>query len=162
MPDPQRRAYARRMEIENELYPVTDEQRRALNEPGPEGPIVMVNLLKFRDLAEYADGSDRDLSGRDAYQRYAAAVGKLIREYGGRILFAGDVTHLMIGQADDMWDEVALAEYPDRAAFMAMIAAPEFQAAAHHREAGLDGQLNIETTWIPALRPTPATTDDDG
>lgn len=141
------------MEIQNELYPVTDEQLRAMTEPGPEGPIVMVNLLKFRAHAAYADGSDGRLSGRDAYQRYAAAVGKLIRVYGGRFVFAGDVTHLMIGQADDMWDEVALAEYPSRAAFTAMIAAPEFEAAAHHREAGLEGQLNIETTWIPVLRP---------
>jgi uncharacterized protein (DUF1330 family) len=141
------------MEINNELYPVTDEQHRAMTEPGPEGPIVMVNLLKFRAHAAYADGSDGHLSGRDAYQRYAAAVGKLIRVYGGRFVFAGDVTQLMIGQADDMWDEVALAEYPSRAEFMAMIAAPEFQAVAHHREAGLEGQLNIETTWIPVLRP---------
>ena len=141
------------MEIENELYPVTDVQLAAMREPGPEGPIVMVNLLKFRERAAYADGSDAHVTGREAYQRYAAAVGKLIRVYGGRFIFAGDVTHLMIGQADEMWDEVALAEYPDRAAFMAMIEDPAFQAAAHHREAGLEGQLNIETTWIPVLRP---------
>lgn len=144
--------YAWPMEIKNELYPVTDEQLAAMTERGPEGPIVMVNLLKFRRLAVYEDGSDVHVTGREAYQRYAAAVGKLIRVYGGRFIFAGDVTHLMIGQADEMWDEVALAEYPDRAAFMAMIDDPAFQAAAHHREAGLEGQLNIETTWIPVLR----------
>jgi uncharacterized protein (DUF1330 family) len=101
-----------------------------MTEPGPEAPIILVNLLKFRAHARYADESDGQLSGRDAYQRYAAAVGKLIRRYGGRFLFAGDVTQLMIGQADDMWDEVALAEYPSRTAFMAMIAAPEFHAVA--------------------------------
>ena len=56
------------MEIQNELYPVTDEQRRAMTEPGPEGPIVLVNLLKFRAHAAYADGSDGHLPGRDAYQ----------------------------------------------------------------------------------------------
>ena len=137
----------------NELYPVTDEQLAAMTERGPEGPIVMVNLLRFRDRAAYEDGSDDHLTGREAYQRYAAAVGKLIREYGGRFIFAGDVTHLMIGQADEMWDEVALAEYPDRPAFMAMIEDPVFRSASHHREAGLEGQLNIETTWIPVLRP---------
>jgi uncharacterized protein (DUF1330 family) len=141
------------MEIKNELYPVTDEQLAAMTEPGPAGPIVMVNLLKFREQAAYEDGSDRHLTGREAYQRYAAAVGKLIRMYGGRFIFAGDVTHLMIGQTDEMWDEVALAEYPDRAAFMSMLQAPAFQAASHHRVAGLEGQLNIETTWIPVLRP---------
>ena len=141
------------MEIKNALYPVTEEQQRAMTEPGPEGPIVMVNLLKFREFAIYEDGSDNHLPGREAYQRYAAAVGRLIREYGGRFIYAGDVTHLMIGQAEELWDEVALAEYPNRAAFSAMITSPEFEAAAYHREAGLDGQLNIETTWIPVLRP---------
>lgn len=68
----------------------------------------------------------------------------------------------MIGQADEMWDEVALAEYPDRAAFMAMIEDPAFQTASHHREAGLDGQLNIETAWIPVLRPEQRGLDDAG
>lgn len=143
------------MEIRNELYPASDEQIAAMADPGPEGPIVMVNLLKFRDRAAYEDGSDDHLTGREAYQRYAAAVGKLIREYGGRFIFAGDVTYLMIGHADEMWDEVALAEYPDRPAFMAMIEDPAFQTASRHREAGLEGQLNIETTWIPVLRPKP-------
>ncbi len=141
------------MEVRNELYPATDEQRAAMTEPGPDGPIVMVNLLRFRERAAYPDGSDAELTGRQAYDRYAAAVGTLIGEYGGRFLFAGDVTHLMIGQVEELWDEVALAEYPDRAALVAMSTSPEWQAVSHHREAGLDGQLNIETTWNPALRP---------
>jgi uncharacterized protein (DUF1330 family) len=140
------------VEVRNELYPATDEQRAAMTDPGPDGPIVMVNLLKFRERAAYADGADAGLTGREAYARYAAVVGELIREYGGRIVFAGDVTHLMIGHVEDLWDEVALAEYPDRAALVAMSTSPEWQAASHHREAGLAGQLNIETTWIP-LRP---------
>lgn len=123
-----------------------------MSEPGPAGPIVMVNLLKFRDRAVYQDGADGHLSGRDAYQRYGAAVGKLIREYGGRFVFAGDVTDLVIGEADEMWDEVALAEYPNRASFAAMISSPEFRAAEHHREAGLEGQLNIETTWLTVFK----------
>jgi hypothetical protein len=67
----------------------------------------------------------------------------------------------MIGQADEMWDEVALVEYPNRAALAAMISYPVVEAAAHHREAGLQGQLNIETTWIPVLRPKPAADDAD-
>lgn len=140
------------MEIQNELYPATDEQREAFAAPGPEGPIVMVNLLKFRERAEYEDGSDDELSGRDAYQRYAAAVGPLVRKHGGRFVFAGDVTHLTIGQADDMWDEVALVEYPNRAALFAMATSAEYQEAAVHRTAGLEGQLNIETTWLPGMR----------
>jgi len=140
------------MDVENRLYPSEEQQKRFIGEPGRVGPIVMVNLLKFRDRAVYEDGSDPHLSGREAYQRYGAAVAELIRHYGGRFVFAGDVTDLFIGEIDDMWDEIALAEYPDRASFTAMITSPEFQAAAHHREAGLEGQLNIETTWLPVFR----------
>lgn len=140
------------MQVENQLHPSDEQHHRVMTEPGPDGPIVMVNLLKFRDRAVYEDGSDGHLSGRDAYQRYGAAVGKLIRQYGGRFVFAGDVTDLVIGEADEIWDEIALAEYPDRASFAAMISSAEFRAAEHHREAGLEGQLNIETTWLPVFK----------
>ena len=140
------------MQVTNKLQPSDEQRQRIVSEAGPDGPIVMVNLLKFRDRAVYEDGSDSHLSGREAYQRYGAAVGKLIRGYGGRFVFVGDVTDLMIGDADEKWDEVALAEYPDRASLAAMISSPEFQAAEHHREAGLEGQLNIETTWLPAFQ----------
>ena len=140
------------MQVENQLHPSVEQEQRFTAESGPGGPLVMVNLLKFRERALYGDGSDGHLSGREAYQRYGAAVGKLIRQYGGRFVFAGDVTDLFIGDVEEMWDEIALAEYPDRASFMAMISSPEFQAAAHHREAGLAGQLNIEATWLPVFR----------
>ena len=134
------------MEVVDEVYPSGTERRAALTEPGPDGPIVMVNLLKFKDRAEYPDGSDSDLSGRDAYMRYAAVATKLVEEYGGRILFAGDVTFLLLGQVERLWDEVSLAEYPNRKSLMDMTTSDAWRAVAHHREAGLAGQLNIETT----------------
>lgn len=138
------------MEIKNELYPVTEEQQRSLGEPGPDGRIVMVNLLKFRERASYPDGSDSDLSGRDVYcQRFVEPAARLIREHGGRILYDGDVTFLMCGQADDLWDQVAVVEYPNRSMFVAMLRSDALQALTVHREATLEGQLNIETTWNP-------------
>jgi hypothetical protein len=48
---------------------------------------------------------------------------------------------------EDLWDEVALAEYPDRAALVAMSSSEAFREIAVHRTAGLEGQLNIETTY---------------
>ena len=59
------------------------------------------------------------------------------------------MTFLTLGLVESLWDEVALAEYPNRAAMLQMALSPEFQAIAHHREAGLEGQLNIETVPIP-------------
>lgn len=140
------------MEITNELYP-TVEQQKGLGESGPDGPIFMLNMLKFREHAAYEDGSDSELSGRAAYQRYGAGVAAILGEYGARVAFAGNVTSLMIGQSDELWDEVALVEYPNRGALVAMISSPEYAAVAHHRKAGLEGQLNIETTGFAGFQP---------
>ena len=110
-----------------------------------DGPFVMVNLLKFKPKAEYADGSDADLSGAEAYARYGEGVSRLIESIGGRIRFSGQVTSLMIGEVEDLWDMVALAEYPSLKAFQQMATSPEMHAIEHHRSAGLAGQLNIRT-----------------
>ena len=58
------------MEVINSVYP-NKEQMAAFFEPGPAGPICMVNLLKFKPWAEYEDGRDTQLSGREAYDIYA-------------------------------------------------------------------------------------------
>ena len=136
------------MNVENRVYPDAD-QIAALGAPAAEGPIVMVNLLKFRDKARYPDGRDAHLSGREAYNRYAVEVVKLLRALGGQVLFTGDARSLVIGRTESLWDEIALAQYPSRSAFLQMAMSPEAHAIAVHREAGLEGQLNIET--VPTL-----------
>ena len=133
------------MEVVNEVSVSRPEQIAAMLEPGPDGPVYMVNLLKFKDHAEYEDGRETDLTGREAYNLYGAAVVNIITDYGGEVFFAGDVTHLTLGQVEELWDEVAIAKYPNRAALVAMSSSEEWQAAAVHRTAGLAGQLNIET-----------------
>ena len=133
------------MEVINQVYPSEPEQMEKMLEPGPEGPIVMVNLLKFKEKAEYEDGRESELSGREAYAVYGQGVAELIREFGGRILFSSEVTHLTLGKVEDLWDQVAMAEYPNRAALVAMASSDAYQKIAVHRTAGLEGQLNIET-----------------
>jgi uncharacterized protein (DUF1330 family) len=133
------------MKVENRVYPDA-EQRAELIKPGPDGPIVMVNLLKFREHARYPDGRDPHLSGREAYHRYGSAFVELLLAGGGRVIFVGDVRFLTLGEVESLWDEVALAEYPSRAALLALTSAPGWHELAVHREAGLEGQLNIETT----------------
>ena len=59
-------------------------------------------------------------------------------------MLAGDVTFLALGQVEELWDEVALAKYPNRAALWAMSTSAAWQEIAVHRSAGLAGQLNIE------------------
>jgi uncharacterized protein (DUF1330 family) len=55
------------------------------------------------------------------------------------------VTDLMLGEVEELWDMVAIVEYPSRAAMLQMVQSPEYQAITKHRDAGLAGQLNIRT-----------------
>lgn len=137
------------MNITNAVFP-SAEQGAAFFAAAEDGPFVMVNLLKFKDKAEYEDGSDAELSGRDAYLRYASAVQACLAAVGGKGRFSGMVTELMLGEADELWDMVALAEYPSRAAMMQMLQSPAYQAIETHRKAGLAGQLNIRTRTLGA------------
>ncbi len=137
------------MKVLNEVFPTDPERLKGIMEKGPDGPIFMVNLLKFKDKAEYDDGRPCDLSGRDAYMIYGRAVTELLPKFGGRGLFAGDVTFLALGQVEELWDEIAIAMYPDRASMVRMSMSEEWREIAVHRMAGLKGQLNIETV-IPA------------
>ena len=133
------------MQVVNEVMPGNPEQIRQMMEAGPAGPIFMVDLLKFKERAEYKDGRPTDLSGRDAYMIYGRAVTDLLPKFGGRAIFGGDVTFLTLGQVEELWDEVAIAAYPNRRAMLEMSLSPEWQEIAVHRDAGLKGQLNIET-----------------
>ena len=140
------------MDVTNEVMPTSGERVEEMMQPGPDGPIFMVNLLKFKEHAEYDDGRDTELGGSEAYALYGAGVVPLVAEQGGRIVFSGAVNWLMLGQADDLWDQVAVVEYPNRGALVAMATSDAYQEIAVHRSAGLAGQLNIETTglFVPA------------
>lgn len=132
------------MKVENAVYP-NPQQAQAFFGAPEDGPFVMVNLLKFKPKAEYADGSNTHMSGADAYGIYGVEVAKLVHALGGRVRYSGRVTGLILGDVEEMWDAVALAEYPSLAAFQKMATSPEYHAIEHHRTAGLAGQLNIRT-----------------
>lgn len=132
------------MKVENSVYP-NDEQMAGFAEPGPEGHIYLVNLLKFKPEAEYKDGRTTDLTGQQAYAIYGEGVANLITRFGGALVFGGEVSRLMLGEVEELWDTVAIARYPSRQAMLDMMMSDDYQAISIHREAGLAGQLNIET-----------------
>ena len=133
------------MKVENSVIP-TQEQMAGFMSPGPDGPISMVNLLKFKEKAVYKDGRETELTGQEAYALYSRGVMKTLATVGGKLVFSGDVSRLMLGEVEDLWDTVAIAQYPSRAEMLEMMQLPEYQEIAAHRTAGLAGQLNIETT----------------
>ena len=132
------------MKVKNKVTPNEEQVNGFLKNPEI-GPISMVNLLKYKEKAIYDDGRDTNLSGEEAYGLYAAEVINLVEKYGGEFLFAGKVNRLMLGEVDEMWDSIAIAKYPNRKAMFEMTMDPEYQKIHVHRDAGLEGQLNIET-----------------
>jgi len=129
------------MNVENAIYPQGTQLQPLMADKG--GPIVMVNLLKFRAKAQYKDGRATSLTGREAYNLYAEKMVPFVAAKGGRIIFSSDVKSLVIGAVEDMWDVVALMEYPSSAAFAEIAMSPEVAGFGVHREAGLAGQLLI-------------------
>jgi uncharacterized protein (DUF1330 family) len=135
------------VDVENHVYP-TASRVEALMADDSGRPVVMVNLLKFRAKAVYPDGRTSDLTGRQAYDLYGAAMQKVIEENGGRLLFGGDIASLVIGEVGDLWDTCVLVEYPSAAIFAAIVTSPQVAEIGVHRAAGLEGQLLIRATQL--------------
>ena len=108
-------------------------------------PIYMVNLLKFKNKAEYEDGRKTNLSGEEAYAIYGLEVMEHLKKIGGEQIFSGVVNRLMLGEVEELWDWIAVVRYPSRKAMLEMITNPDYLESEKHRSAGLEGQLNIET-----------------
>lgn len=123
----------------------TDETIGELLQNDDGGPVCMVNLLKFKEKAIYEDGRETLLTGPEAYQIYGEGVAKMIDNIGGKIVFSSIVSGLVVGEVEELWDAVAIAEYPSRQSFADMIASAQWAELAIHRTAGLAGQLNISS-----------------
>lgn len=108
-------------------------------------PVVMLNLLRFRDRASYEDGRETTLSGREAYLLYGMEMQKIVASRGGEIVFTAAAERLVIGEGTLPWHLVALMRYPSAKAFIEIVRLPEVAKISVHRKAGLEGQLLILT-----------------
>ena len=133
------------MEVKNAVMP-KETQLKEFKEQEEDKPIFMVNLLKFKKLAQYPDKRETNLTGQEAYAIYGKEVVEHLAKVGGKPIFGGNVERLMLGEVEDLWDQVAIAMYPSRKAMLEMISDPDYIESAQHRVAGLEGQLNIETS----------------
>jgi uncharacterized protein (DUF1330 family) len=124
------------------IEPNAEQIGRLASSPG-EGPIVMVNLLRFKPDA---DGLDAGLSGAEAYARYAESVAPFLERAGGEVLAAVSCEEGVIGPEDSEWDMVALVSYPSREAFLAMASDSAYLAIHAHRVAALaDSRLILSS-----------------
>jgi uncharacterized protein (DUF1330 family) len=88
-------------------------------------PFVLVQLLRF------AEG------GRDLYLKYSVAAQPIVRSFGGQVLYAGECVEPLLAAPGQAWDAVVLVRYPNRAAYLDMLAAPAYRAIAPQRGAAL-------------------------
>lgn len=110
---------------------------------GPDGPVVMLNLLRFKTKAA---PPDEDVSGEDAFRRYGDPMTALITSRGARVIWVGRIDSQVMGRGGDAFHMAALVEYPSRRAFLAIATDPEVEAIAVHRTAGLEGQWLLAGT----------------
>ncbi|MFM8943555.1 MAG: hypothetical protein ACKOH5_09185 [Acidimicrobiaceae bacterium] len=101
-----------------------------------DGPIYMVNLMKYHEVAQYSDDaapSSKPISGREADDRYNPA--SILSRIGATIVFAGDV----VGNADgpEDWDRIAIVRYPTRKSFIDMQSRKDFGEKHVHKAAGM-------------------------
>ncbi len=115
---------------------------KGLEEIDHDGPIVMVNLMRFRKRSLDGDGT-----GWDAYLRYSALTVPMIKARGGTLLWTGDAKAVALGEADgNRWDYLALVYYPGVAAFIDMMTSSDYETRCDpHRTNGCEAHVIICT-----------------
>ncbi len=124
------------------------EQIQKLMEGPSDTPVVMVNLLSFK---EEADGGNEGMSGQESYMLYGGKMREYVESKGGRFIWSGRVDSFVIGDSDADFQVVALVEYPSRKAFLEIASSPHVAEIGQDRSKGLAGQWLIATTEVNEL-----------
>lgn len=120
----------------------TQESGREFFMRGITGPIVMLNLLRFREVADYSIAPhlapDTPISGAEAYRRYIEHTLPHLEGSGGSLLFLGKGGTFLIGPTDERWDAALLVRQSSVEAFMAFASNAEYLAGIGHRLAAIE------------------------
>ncbi len=126
---------------ERAFLDVTPEQGAAFFGSPDLGPVVMLNLLRFRETADYSHAPDlapdTAISGAEAYARYMQDMRPLLEASGGEVLFSGSSASFLIGPQGEQWDHVLLVRQASKASFLAFASHPEAQRITAHRTAAI-------------------------
>jgi hypothetical protein len=120
--------------------------RLATTAPADDGPVWMVNLMKYRAVADYADGHESTISGQEADDLYAPI--DILADIGAKPVFFGDVDQQLLGDAP-IWDRVAVVKYATRKSFIDMQSRPDFQESHKHKDAGMEQTIVIGCQPMP-------------
>ena len=110
----------------------------ATTSPADDGPVWMVNLMKYREVADYVDGRKTTISGQEADDLYSPIDS--LTAVGAEIVFLGDVDQQLLGD-NTVWDRIAVVKYPTRRSFIEMQSRSEFQESHKHKDAGMDKSI---------------------
>ena len=113
------------------------EQMAAFQAADWDGLLYMINLLKFKDQADYAGRDEPARTGLEAYQKYGERTGLFLQGVGGKPLTMLHPQHIVIGDENEDWDEVIIVEYPSREKFVEMASNPDYIAITYHLTAAL-------------------------
>jgi hypothetical protein len=120
----------------------TQESGRALFARGISGSVVMLNLLRFRPIADYSATPElapsTAITGEEAYRLYVAHTLPHLRESGGELLFFGRGGEFLIGPSEERWDAVMLVRQTSLASFMAFASNQAYLSGIGHRIAALE------------------------
>lgn len=110
------------------------------------GEVVMLNLLRFRAMADYSDTPElapaHPVTGREAFQKYIEHTLPFLETSGGELLFLGEGGRYFIGPQDEQWDAVMLVKQSSLASFMSFAQNGDYLAGMGHRTAAvLDSRL---------------------
>ena len=130
----------------------TQEQGAAFVSVDREGPVVMLNLLRFRAVADYREHPDLEppepISGAEAYRRYVENTLPILSKVGSEILFRASGGAALIGPSDERWDLVVLVRHQSAQAFLGFAQDPAYLAGAGHRIAALADSRLIPLTEV--------------
>jgi len=115
---------------------------KGLSQLDQAAPVVMLNLMRFRERSLDGDGS-----GWDAYLRYSALTVPMIKARGGTLLWTGDAKAVALGRKEgNHWDYLALVYYPSVAAFIDMMTSADYETGCDpHRTNGCAEHVIIAT-----------------
>lgn len=112
-------------------------------------PVQMLNMIRFKEKAEYAEGSEfaaKDWTGEQAYAEYSRRSSPIANRVGGKPIYIGVPQLTLIGPQHETWDAAFIIEYPDLATFLALVNDPKYKKHAFHRSAAVADSRLIRMT----------------